>query len=279
MAVRLRRRVSRAALWSRRLGRFVIPALVLAAVLYRVDVIDTASALAVLGFAWAGAALSMGLALIAIVAVWRLGLEGLRSAVAGILLSLPALLVPLYFGVLALTLPRLNDISTSIFDPPAFVDLSVRPAGANPVAAGDDFDWQLQRQAYPDLVSMYSGKSAEDIVEAVATVIEDQGWEMVATKVPAPPPPEQDIHANDRTGVVPHDAPQEDEWRIQAVARTLLMGFRDDIVVRVRSAGAGARVDVRSTSRVGRHDFGANANRIRRFLIALRAELDPVITE
>jgi hypothetical protein len=41
------------------------------------------------------------------------------------------------------------------------------------------------------------------------------------------------------------------------------MGFRDDIVVRIRSVGTGARVDVRSASRYGRHDFGTNAARVR----------------
>src|SRR5207253_1520508 len=51
--------------------------------------------------------------------------------------------------------------------------------------------------------------------------------------------------------------------RIEAVARTPIMGFRDDIVVRIRPAEDGARVDIRSASRYGRHDFGANASRVR----------------
>src|SRR6266851_2196550 len=50
---------------------------------------------------------------------------------------------------------------------------------------------------------------------------------------------------------------------IEAVARTPIMGFRDDVVVRVRPAQEGARVDVRSASRYGRSDLGANASRVR----------------
>jgi uncharacterized protein (DUF1499 family) len=46
----------------------------------------------------------------------------------------------------------------------------------------------------------------------------------------------------------------------------LLFGFKDDIVVRVTPSGNGSRVDVRSLSRVGRSDFGVNANRVRKFL-------------
>jgi len=50
---------------------------------------------------------------------------------------------------------------------------------------------------------------------------------------------------------------------IEAVARTPIMGFRDDVAVRIRGVGQGARVDVRSASRYGRHDFGTNAARVR----------------
>jgi uncharacterized protein (DUF1499 family) len=53
---------------------------------------------------------------------------------------------------------------------------------------------------------------------------------------------------------------------IEAVARTPIMGFRDDVVIRVSAVGAGARVDMRSASRYGLHDFGANASRVRSLL-------------
>jgi len=53
---------------------------------------------------------------------------------------------------------------------------------------------------------------------------------------------------------------------IEATARTPIMGFRDDVVIRVSTAGAGARVDMRSASRYGLHDFGANAARVRALL-------------
>ena len=56
------------------------------------------------------------------------------------------------------------------------------------------------------------------------------------------------------------------DLRIEATDTTLLFGFKDDIVVRVTPSGNGSRVDVRSLSRVGKSDFGVNANRIRKFL-------------
>ena len=57
-----------------------------------------------------------------------------------------------------------------------------------------------------------------------------------------------------------------EDLRIEATDTTLLFGFKDDIVVRVTPSGNGSRVDVRSLSRVGKSDFGVNANRIRKFL-------------
>jgi uncharacterized protein (DUF1499 family) len=50
------------------------------------------------------------------------------------------------------------------------------------------------------------------------------------------------------------------------VDRTLLLRLPDDITVRIRPRADGTRIDIRSASRLGHHDFGANAARIRRFL-------------
>ena len=59
--------------------------------------------------------------------------------------------------------------------------------------------------------------------------------------------------------------------RIEASQRSRWMGFTDDIVVRVAPANSGSRIDLRSSSRYGRSDFGVNAERIRDYLTALRA--------
>jgi len=59
--------------------------------------------------------------------------------------------------------------------------------------------------------------------------------------------------------------------RIEASQRSRWMGFTDDIVVRVAPANSGSRIDLRSSSRYGRSDFGVNAERIRDYLAALRA--------
>ena len=61
--------------------------------------------------------------------------------------------------------------------------------------------------------------------------------------------------------------------QIEAIARSPLFGFADDIAVRVRPLASQTRIDLRSVSRVGRHDFGANDRHYRRFAAAVQDEL------
>ncbi len=56
------------------------------------------------------------------------------------------------------------------------------------------------------------------------------------------------------------------DGRLEATDRSAFFGFKDDVVVRVRASDAGSRLDVRSKSRVGLSDVGANARRVRAFL-------------
>ena len=53
--------------------------------------------------------------------------------------------------------------------------------------------------------------------------------------------------------------------RIEAIATTSWFGFTDDVVIRIAPNGTGSRIDIRSHSRVGRGDLGANARRVREF--------------
>lgn len=53
---------------------------------------------------------------------------------------------------------------------------------------------------------------------------------------------------------------------ITAVATTFWFGFKDDVEIRVAPHGKGSRIDLRSKSRVGVGDAGANAKRIRAYM-------------
>lgn len=56
---------------------------------------------------------------------------------------------------------------------------------------------------------------------------------------------------------------------LTAEARTALWRFCDDVTIRVEPEAGGSVVQMRSKSRVGIGDFGANAKRIREFLRAV----------
>jgi len=60
---------------------------------------------------------------------------------------------------------------------------------------------------------------------------------------------------------------------VEGMYRSIIFGFEDDVVARVTPYETGSRVDVRSASRVGGGDLGANAARIKSFIKALDAKI------
>ena len=135
--------------------------------------------------------------------------------------------------------PRIHDITTDTIDPPAFMAAAQqRGAGANSLDIDANTIAQ-QRAAYPDVKTLDSALSVDQAFDRALQVASDLGWE---------------VYHQDR-----------DTGAIEAVATTRIMGFRDDVVIRVRDSAAGTQVDLRSVSRVGQGDMGANARRIRAF--------------
>ena len=86
------------------------------------------------------------------------------------------------------------------------------------------------------------------------------------------PPPQAFARAREAAHALGWEIVAADEaaGRMEAVATTLWFGFKDDVTVRIVPTAKGSRIDVRSRSRVGRSDIGANADRIRNFLTAER---------
>ncbi len=143
--------------------------------------------------------------------------------------------------------PMINDFTTDLGDPPAF-----KQAAAEPANAGRDL-------AYPADYAAEQRTCCADLAPARLAVPPPQAFALVESVAAATP-----------------------DWRItrrdpaagelEAVATTAVFGFQDDIVIRVRPDPAGgSRVDMRSKSRDGKGDRGANAARIRAFQGALAA--------
>lgn len=133
----------------------------------------------------------------------------------------------------------IHDISTDTVDPPQFVAVAaLRGPDDNPIEYAAE-SAEIQAAAYPDIETIVLLDPRSFVFETALQVVDDMGWEIVDSNLT--------------------------EGRIEATASTPYVGFKDDVVIRVRAARAETLVDVRSKSRIGRGDMGANAARIRAF--------------
>jgi uncharacterized protein (DUF1499 family) len=128
----------------------------------------------------------------------------------------------------------------------------LRPRDANPIAYPGRAVAEKQRAAYPDVEPLVVTSTPQQAYETALAVITKRKLFIVDGRPPQP---------------------GRREGRIEAVSRTPIMGFREDVIVRVRPDGEGARIDVRSSSRYGPHDLGGNAARITRLL----EEIDEIL--
>lgn len=156
----------------------------------------------------------------------------------------------------ARSVPPIHDVTTNLADYPRFYRLRVRDDNLENVPANGRADlaglsprdrWMAyHREAYGDLATVRVPWNVADTVRRAEGLARDRGWEVVTVD----------------TG----------QGILEAVATTRFFGFKDNVIVRVRplSEGGGSMVDMRSISRVGVSDVGANAERIRSFLRALR---------
>ena len=190
---------------------------------------------------WLGAAAAVSaLALIVLLAFPRFRVRAWMP-VAALCLALAAAAPPAILLEQAKRAPFIHDVTTDPSDPPAFVALmEERKKAPNGFAYGGEAVAAQQRQGYPDLKPLVVKASPRDTMQKAIDAARSLGWEVVASDAAA--------------------------GRVEATDTTTWFGFKDDIVVRVRPEGEGSRVDVRSMSRVGLSDIGANARRIRRFL-------------
>lgn len=170
------------------------------------------------------------------------------AAVAGILVGAATAYIPWSYKQTVASLPFIHDISTDTQNPPAFVAVKgLRKEGDHPVEYDGPEVAAQQEKAYPDLKPLTVAASKDKVLKAAEAALKSMKLDIVEENAA--------------------------EGRIEAVATTLLYGFKDDVVVRVVAEGTGTRIDVRSKSRVGRSDVGQNAARIRQFLTRLQANL------
>jgi uncharacterized protein (DUF1499 family) len=256
MISRLRERQSRLAAWSAWLAALSIPVLVIAAIGHRVRLLDATPTYATMALGFSIAALAVIAAAAAFAAIWRDGRKGAGSALRGLVVGLAVLSIPAFDAWQIVSYPRLTDVSTAPDHPPRFVRaFADRGADDLPITAPDDDDIAVQRAAYPDIVSRHYPVSTARIFDEARAIVDRRRWSVLDARAPS---------EIDETG------------RIEAVAVTLLFGFRHDVAIVIVPDGDGALVDMRSAARNAAHDLGANARRIRKFLADLDRALQGI---
>jgi len=137
--------------------------------------------------------------------------------------------------------PLINDITTDFQRPPVYW---VKPPKRPEYNAAKYR--KPTEEGYPDLKNLALDFPPDVVYSRVQALVAARGWRIAAR--------------------------DEAAFRIHAVAITPLMRFRDDVLVEVRPGArpGTSEVAMRSKSRLGRGDFGANAKRIRTFFADLQ---------
>ncbi len=182
----------------------------------------------------------------------RAGLFAIVSA----LLAGGALTVPLKMRAAVEANPFIHEVTTDFDDPPAIIAAASLPRknpadyrGADPVPQSTEglTVAEAQAKAFPDIKPILTDDSLETARDKARAVIAAMKMEILA-----------EGPDGDASGA---------GWRIEAVATSTWFGFKDDFIVRLSPrAEGGTRIDLRSKSRVGGSDLGANAARVRDFI-------------
>jgi len=244
--------------WTIRLALFSTAIVLLTILFHRIFGMGTLVALNLFTLAFIGAGFVLLLGTFALVRIWQRGWRGGANALIGIAIACAILAWPLSLIPIAYKYPMINDVSTDLREPPRFILLAGRrPRGANSmVYPGKAFAIE-QRKAYKDIGPLRFNRPAIEMLELVRQTL--RRMHMVVA------------------GVIPVDSQETGRGQIEAVDRTLIFGFYDDVVVRVTRIQSGSLVDIRSSSRFGKSDLGRNAIRIREFQEELVARVQATV--
>lgn len=229
--------------WASRLALFFAVVLPIALFMHRLFGLPTPVALNIAAACFAGAALVLLMAAVAGLDIWVTGRQGAARIVVATVLAAALLSVPLSLYVIGRKWPPINDVTTDLSNPPQFVNAyKTRSPGSNPLEYPARFA-PMQQASYPDLKTLVVPRTAEETFELVHQALAKQKLT-----------PDYEVPPNDDDGT---------PGIVEIADRTMILGFTDDVVIRVADDDGRSRVDVRSASRYGISDFGQNAERVR----------------
>ena len=236
-----------------------MPALaVTGVVLHRLTSFPTPVAINLFAVSATGLALAILLGLLSLIGIWRKGYAGAGTAFVGMFCRSSFSAWPLTYLPSLFRLPRINDVSTDWSSAPRFEALAPqRAAGAKPTAYPGETGRPVAAGRLSGPARHYFDRTSEETFELVEEAVRKLKWKVAASEAP-----------NAKAGRA---------GSIEATDQTLLLGFPDDIAIRVIGTNVRSRIDIRSASRYGDFDFGQNAIRIRRFYGEVQAQLDATL--
>lgn len=248
---------SRLATWARNLAIFSVVAVLVSILIVRFGFLEVKPAIATFFGALGLACLSILIGLAGFAEIWQNGTRGMSRILLAFLINAIVLAYPAYLAYQYRKLPPIHDITTDPIDPPRFEALARLRSGdgTNTAVYAGLYSAEQQRQAYPDIEPVQLEIPVDRAYAIALRLVNKRKWLVIDERAPQPPR---------RTGM------------IEAVARTPIMGFREDVAIRVTPDGEDSRVDIRSSSRYFESDLGSNASRITKFIDELNtaAEAD-----
>jgi uncharacterized protein (DUF1499 family) len=247
--------VSGLASWARNLAVFSVVAVVVSILIVRFGFLEMKPALATFFGALGLAVLSILVSLAAFAAIWQNGSRGMSRILLALVIDVMVLAYPAYLALQYRKLPPIHDITTDPIDPPRFDALARLRAGdgANTAVYAGLYSAEQQRQAYPDIEPVDLETPVQRAYQITLQLVNKRKWLVIDDRPPQPP---------------------RQIGHIEAVARTPIMGFREDVAIRVAPDGEDSRVDIRSSSRYFEGDLGSNAARVAKLIDDLNTAVD-----
>jgi len=229
-------RTSGWAIWSTRIARPVLPLALLAVLFHYIGIISADVFVATLLLATAFAVLAFCLGIVGYVSIWNSGDAGWRESSSGTIIGLFAICAVVAFVLFASQYPNINDVTTSRFASPIWSGAPVEET-----TLSQPIDLEVYRSATTRQYPIDEQTGEQMMAQAAAKM----GWRKV--------------------GVVNSGAAEANHFY---EARSWL-GFVDDITVSRRTTERSVIVNLRSRSRYGSSDLGANSRRIEQYLVVL----------